>query len=114
MSDDKVDDDFGVCDRQTDLEGVREVAWPYSEVDETERAVSAGRYGTGTVLIPPFREYLAWQRFRKGLNFLLCGMWYVMCACASDRQGRKGLRLRVRGIGSQVWSWSHFWVPGLV
>jgi hypothetical protein len=34
------------------------VAWPYSEVDETERAVSAGRYGTGTVLIPPFREYL--------------------------------------------------------
>ena len=43
MSDDKVDDDFGVCDRQTDLEGVREVAWPYSEVDETERAVSAGR-----------------------------------------------------------------------
>ena len=43
MSDDMVDDDFGVCDRQTDLEGVREVAWPYSEVDETERAVSAGR-----------------------------------------------------------------------
>ena len=43
MSDDKVDDDFGVCDRQTDLEGVREVAWPYSEVDETDRAVSAGR-----------------------------------------------------------------------
>ena len=37
--DDEVDADFGV----TDLEGVREVAWPYSEVDETERAVSAGR-----------------------------------------------------------------------
>ncbi len=31
---------------------------PYSEVEETERVVSAGRYGTGTVLIPPFSEYL--------------------------------------------------------
>jgi hypothetical protein len=27
-------------------------------VEETERVVSAGRYGTGTVLIPPFSEYL--------------------------------------------------------
>ena len=38
-----VDTDFFACDGHTDLEGVREVAWPYSEVDETERAVSAGR-----------------------------------------------------------------------
>ena len=29
-----------------------------------------------------------------------------MCACASDRQGRKGLRFR------QVW-FGPFWVPGL-
>ena len=42
--DDEVDEaDFGVYDACTDLEGVREVAWPYSEVDETDRAVSAGR-----------------------------------------------------------------------
>lgn len=45
----------GLCEC---LEGVREVACPYSEVDDTDRAVSAGKYGTGTVLIPPFREYL--------------------------------------------------------
>ena len=43
---------------------MREVAWPYSEVDETDRAVSAGKYGTGTVLIPPFREYLALAQFK--------------------------------------------------
>ena len=40
---DELDADFGVYDAHTDLEGVREVAWPYSEVDETERVVSAGR-----------------------------------------------------------------------
>ena len=43
LCDDEVDADFSVCDAHTDLEGVREVAWPYSEVDETDRAVSAGR-----------------------------------------------------------------------
>lgn len=31
---------------------------PYSDVELTDLAVSAGRYGTGTVFIPPFREYL--------------------------------------------------------
>jgi len=31
---------------------------PYSLVELTDRVVSAGRYGTGTVLIPPVREYL--------------------------------------------------------
>ena len=35
--------DAALNDACTDLEGVREVAWPYSEVDETDRAVSAGR-----------------------------------------------------------------------
>ena len=55
-------------------------------------------------MIPPFREYLAWKRFPKGLKFLFVALlWYVMCACASDRQGRKGLR-----FGSEA-----FWVPGL-
>ena len=31
---------------------------PYSLVELTDLVVSAGRYGTGTVLIPPDREYL--------------------------------------------------------
>ena len=54
--------------------------------------------------------------FERDTDFFLEALlWYVMCACASDRQGRKGLRFRVRGkgIGSQVWSRSHFWVPGV-
>ena len=31
---------------------------PYSEVELTDRVVSAGKYGTGTVLMPPDKEYL--------------------------------------------------------
>ena len=42
MSDDDSDNDDDKND-DADLEGVREVACPYSEVDDTDRAVSAGK-----------------------------------------------------------------------
>ncbi len=60
---------------------------PYSEVEETERVVSAGRYGTGTVLIPPFSEYLGWAKNR------------VLGQCVSGSRSR---RIRMFFWASQI------------
>ena len=112
-NEDDADDDK---DDDADLEGVREVACPYSEVDETDLAVSAGKYGTGTVLIPPFREYLAlhWHNWHNSnFYFLSKYVMCVKCVCASDRHGRKGLGLeavvgpRSGGLVDQAGSSGH-------